>query len=360
MKIDPTEATLPCNHTANIGSIHPAVRLVADPLAASTQIPAEYPELFMAKYFGPLFVLSVIASSIFPIDGSGSQVSPDIAAKLSEIGRVIDPPKTASLYVGLHEKEPYSGVSFTRDVKYGVDDRNILDIAAEEPRSSLARPVLLFVHGGGFVAGNKRSNPTSPFYDNVMLFAARNGMVGVNMTYRLAPANPWPAGAQDVGAAVSWVRDNIAKFGGDPAHVVIVGHSSGAFHVASYLAHSEFQVRGSGVAGAVLVSGLYDLSIDTSATDRAYLGSDESKYAERSVLPGISRARVPIMLAWATLDPPRFAAQSENLKELLCTAGHRPEVVILKNHSHLSSVFAINTSDKSLTEPMLRFVRTLK
>ena len=68
------------------------------------------------------------------------------------------------------------------------------------------RPVLMFVHGGAFVGGGRRGPGGSPFYDNIMLFAARNGIVGVNTTYRLAPQNRWPAGAQDVGSAVRWVE----------------------------------------------------------------------------------------------------------------------------------------------------------
>ena len=55
----------------------------------------------------------------------------------------------------------------------------------------------MFVHGGGMIRGNKRP-PGSPFYDNVMLFAARHGMVGVNVEYRLAPQFPWPAGTEDL------------------------------------------------------------------------------------------------------------------------------------------------------------------
>jgi triacylglycerol lipase len=50
--------------------------------------------------------------------------------------------------------------------------------------------VLIFVHGGAFVGGNKRTTPTSPFYDNVMLWAVNNGFIGVNATYRLAPQSP--------------------------------------------------------------------------------------------------------------------------------------------------------------------------
>ena len=86
------------------------------------------------------------------------------------------------------EKEPYPGVKIERDVKYGAADRNLLDVFTPATDSSV-RPVLIFVHGGAFVGGNKRG-PGSPFYDNIMLWAVKNGFVGVNMTYRLAPQSP--------------------------------------------------------------------------------------------------------------------------------------------------------------------------
>ena len=146
---------------------------------------------------------------------ASAQMPPDIAAKIKEIGRVIDPPKTAPIYAPLQQKEPYVGVKVARDLKYGPDARNALDVFTPENATG-PLPVYIFVHGGGFVAGNKRGPNNSPFYDNFMLWAAKNGMVGVNATYRLAPANPWPAAPQDIAAAVKWVRDNIASHGGDP------------------------------------------------------------------------------------------------------------------------------------------------
>src|SRR5262245_35287531 len=81
----------------------------------------------------------------------------DLAWKLVEIGRVVDPAKTAEIYAPLQQKEPYQGVKVERDVKYGPADRHLLDVFVPDTASS-ARPVLIFVHGGGFTTGNKRSN----------------------------------------------------------------------------------------------------------------------------------------------------------------------------------------------------------
>src|SRR5262245_6992898 len=85
-----------------------------------------------------------------------SPMPEDIACKLIDIGRVVDPPKTAELYAPMQEKEPYAGVRIERDVKYGPAERNLLDVFTPETNSG-TRPVLIYVHGGGFVAGNRRS-----------------------------------------------------------------------------------------------------------------------------------------------------------------------------------------------------------
>jgi triacylglycerol lipase len=180
----------------------------------------------------------------------------DIAWKLLEIGRVIDVPKTAAIYAPLQQKEPYAGVKVERDVKYGPADRNLLDVFTPETNSS-ARPVLIYIHGGGFVRVNKRG-PDSPFFDNVMSWAVKNGFVGVNATYQLAPLAAWPAGTEDVAAVVAWVSGKIGERGGDPARIYLMGHSAGAVHVANYVSHPEFhKVRDGGLAGAVMVSGIY-------------------------------------------------------------------------------------------------------
>ncbi|MFL6840020.1 MAG: alpha/beta hydrolase, partial [Bradyrhizobium sp.] len=138
---------------------------------------------------------AIAVAMISTIAWAESPMPEELAWKLLELGRVIDPPKTVALYAPLQEKEPYQGVRIERDVKYGPADRNLLDVFLPETASS-SRPVLIYVHAGAFVGGNKRTTPTSPFYDNIMRWAVKSGFVGVNVTYRLAPQAPWPAGAE--------------------------------------------------------------------------------------------------------------------------------------------------------------------
>jgi triacylglycerol lipase len=290
-----------------------------------------------------------------------SPMPEDLAWKLLELGRVVDMPKTAALYAPLQQKEPYRGVKVERDVKYGPADRHLLDVFTPEAASS-ARPVLIYIHGGGFVAGNKR-NPGSPFYDNIMLWAVKNGFVGVNATYRLAPAFPWPAAAEDMAAIVQWVSETIGARGGDPARIFLMGQSAGAVHVASYVSHPEFhKVKGGGLAGAIMVSGIYDLTASPAGdAELAYYGSDPSRYAERSSLPGLVASPIPLLITAAELDPPRFVEQFELLKQAICK---RPRgcarSFMLPQHSHMSEVYSINTPDTRLTDEVLDFVRTGK
>lgn len=298
------------------------------------------------------------------IGSAGAQQTPmpeDIAWKLLEIGRVIDVPKTAALYAPLQQKEPYAGVKTERDVKYGPADRNLLDVFTPETGSS-ARPVLIFIHGGGFVAGNKR-NPGSPFYDNIMLWAVKNGFVGVNATYRLAPQFVWPAGPEDLAVVVQWVSEKIAERGGDPARIFLMGQSAGAIHVAGYVSHPEFhKVKGGGLAGAVMVSGLYDLAASPAGdAEIAYFGSDPSRYAERSSLQGLLATKIPVMVSAAELDPPRFVEQYELIKQASCKrANGCARTYMLPQHSHISEVYAINTADTRLTDEILEFVKSGK
>ena len=111
---------------------------------------------------------------------------------------------------------------------------DILNLNVFTPRPRAANwpeellPVLVYIHGGGYVAGS----PASPWYDGVAF--NRDGVVTVTVSYRLGfdgfgwlPDAPPNRGILDWLLALEWVRDNIGQFGGDPARVTIAGQSAG-------------------------------------------------------------------------------------------------------------------------------------
>ena len=312
----------------------------------------------MIKYLLSCFVLTVLTAA--SVRGIGAGLSPDVAAPIVKAGLVLEDSSTSPSDNTPDEQKSCARVSFSRSLKYGESDLNVLDVATGDSQDS-SRPVLLFVAGESFAGESGAADIAGPLQDAAMCFAARNGMVGVKMAYRLAPANPWPAGAKDVAAAVSWGRQNIDLFGGSREEIVAVGYSAGAFHVASFLGHPEFQEPDSGVAGAVLVSGLYRPSADASATEKSYFGADASKYDERSAFPGILDIETPLLLAWSATDPPQLVAQGEKLKEQLCNSpAHCPHTTVLRERGSLASIFAPDASSGGLAEPTLELVREIE
>ena len=284
----------------------------------------------------------------------------DVEQKVREMGRVINPPETGRLYSPLHEKEPYAGVTITRDIKYGPDARHALDVFTPGTAGAAPRPVLMFVHGGAFIAGNKKGPPGSFWYDNIGVWAVRRGLIGVNITYRLAPTHPWPTGAEDLSSALRWVVHNIARHGGDPRQVFLAGHSAGAVHVADYLALTRLHVdpMDAGVKGAILISGLFDVArFPAGAGNKAYYGDDPSKYADRSSQPGLLRTAVSLLVVYGELDPASFEIESKALSDELCKAQRCPRLVRLARHSHMSEIYSINTADTELSNAIADFVK---
>ncbi|TDD89986.1 carboxylesterase/lipase family protein [Saccharopolyspora karakumensis] len=128
------------------------------------------------------------------------------------------------------DMSPFFGPGWVRGEDY-------LTVNAWSPQHAERRPVMVFVHGGGFVSGSNRS----PLYDGTAF--ARDGVVLVTLNYRLGipgfldvPGAPRNRGSLDVLAALRWVQDNAEAFGGDPGNVTVVGQSAGATLVAALLA----------------------------------------------------------------------------------------------------------------------------
>lgn len=136
--------------------------------------------------------------------------------------------------LGSVDMSPYFGDGWSR----GEDYLTVNVWAPADTDGGL--PVMVFVHGGGFVAGSTRS----ALYDGSAF--ARDGVVLVTLNYRLGiggfldlPGAPANRGLLDVVAALRWVRDDIAAFGGSPHHVTLFGQSAGATVVGGVLAHPE-------------------------------------------------------------------------------------------------------------------------
>lgn len=120
-----------------------------------------------------------------------------------------------------------AGVVGECDIAYGPYDENVLDVYAPA-RTNAELPLLVSVHGGGWVYGDKE------VYKVYCARLAEYGFVVVNFSYRLAPEHKWPAQLEDTCAAFAWALAHAKDYGADPKRLVAVGDSAGAQILATY------------------------------------------------------------------------------------------------------------------------------
>ncbi|WP_298289030.1 alpha/beta hydrolase [Novosphingobium sp.] len=232
------------------------------------------------------------------------------------------------------------------DCVYGSHERQRLDLYRIAPADDV--PVVLFVHGGGFRVGDKAGGA------NVARTMAQAGFLGAAMNYRLLPDARWPQGGEDVVAAVEWLRAHAAAHGGNPMRIVLIGTSAGAVHIATAL-----KLRPDlPLAAVVLLSGLYGHT-PLDARDEPYYGPD-ADYPHRMPREAVAQTTIPLFVACAQYDPPRFQAEFLGLmQDRLHEHGTMPAGVIAPGHNHYSLAMHIGGEDGRLTDAIVGFIRSL-
>lgn len=280
-----------------------------------------------------------------------------LSGRLNELGRAITPDMIMGTRKLIAEQlvQGSPDVTLQRDVQYGPDERHRLDIFTSAERPDPERPLIIFVHGGGFVMGDKYT-PDTPFYDNIGHWAVRNGFNAINMTYRLAPDHPFPAGVEDIHGVIDWLDRNAADQGVSSEKVFLMGQSAGACHVASYLAFPDlYSPDPRRVIGAALISGVFDFTTFTIDSHcEAYLGKARDTYGEKSPLKGLLASELPLLVAMAELDPAPFQAQSlELLQHYYDSHQDLPHSVYMSGHNHLSGILSLGL-EVDLLGPQLK------
>lgn len=260
---------------------------------------------------------------------------------------------THRLFAPLALGPAQAGATVQRNLAYGSDPRQCLDVF--HAAAAALRPVIVFVHGGGFMAGDK-GGPEAPFYNNVGAWAVRSGFVGVTITYRLAPGATWPAGAADVAAAIRWLRENIARCGGDAQRILLVGQSAGAAHVAGYLAgHGGADPA---VMAAALLSGFYEPdAFHVDPMQETYFGRDRGLYPAQSTVLALAATGVPCLFTISQFDPPLFHAQlAAVFAARVAMRGRSPQVLYLRGHNHFSSSLQLGSAIDTLGPTLVELV----
>jgi acetyl esterase/lipase len=332
-----------------------------------------------------------LSLSLFLASIAFAQVPPTVAKQLVNIGRGVCVPQTAEVYRPMHGNPPYTGVTIARDQKFGPNAQDVADVFSAE-KGGGNRTVLLYSPGG---AGNKLQGGTNGdvFYDNIMLWATKNDMVGVLMQ-RHAGQN-WDDPGKDVGLLVKWVQENIKTYKGNPNRIFIWSQSAGNQPVAIYMAHPELHgPKGVGVKGVVFMSspgfsilpavppagqngfGTCNNPDGSAPAPVAAKGGapkgdgkgkgappaqpDQATLLARSNLAGLQKSKAQFFVSAAELDPAGVISFAETLRDQLCAAKHCPQFALIKDHSHISEVMSPNTADTTVTAPILKWMKSVK
>ena len=224
----------------------------------------------------------------------------------------------------------------TRDLRYAesTHERHVLDVYA--PAGAKDLPVVFWIHGGGWQGGNKGEVQVKPNYFN------EKGFVFVSINHRLLPTVEMGAIIRDVAQAFAWVQTNIARFGGDPQRVLVMGHSSGA-QLAALLCTDERYLKERGLSlapikGCVPVDGdTFDIPaiIEVAETrarvhglplpkygHRLKFGNDPALHRDFSAVTHVAKGKgIPPFLILHVAGHPDVTAQAQRFGAVLKDAG---------------------------------------
>ena len=284
----------------------------------------------------------------------------DVAAALAAFGHEFEggiAQQTAAIYAAQPRVYSPAEIAVTKDLAYGTHERQHLDVHTRATRPAEAVPVIVVFHGGGLIGGSRAATV------NVADYFASLGYVGVNGGYRLAPDSKWPEGARDIGAAVTWLRDHVAEYGGDPTKIFVAGISTGALHAATYVFRPELVPGAARPAGAILVSGPYTFDFATAGRgELAYFGEDRSRWPSMVVPGNVTSADVPVLMTTAEWDNARYTTSYALLfHELVTKHGVVPRYLQSLGHNHSSQLLSVGTRDDSVSSVIVDFIeRTVR
>ncbi|QEL16230.1 alpha/beta hydrolase [Limnoglobus roseus] len=273
-----------------------------------------------------------------------------------------------------------TAVSQAQDVKRDIPyadkphERQVLDVYA--PPGAKGLPVVFWIHGGGWQAGDKKDVQLKPkvFTDRGFVFVAAN--------YRLLPTVEMGDIVRDVAKAVGWTHKRAAEYGGDPSRLYVMGHSAGA-QLAAFVCTDERYLKAEGVPfaalkGCVPVDGdTYDVPAIIATAEarwqahglprakfghREKFGNDPAKHKDFSAVTHATKGKgVPPFLLLHVADHPDVSAQAARLGSVLKEAGVPVTVFGARETTHNKLNADLGKEDDPATKALFEFLdKTLK
>lgn len=257
----------------------------------------------------------------------------------------------------------------TRDVPYATaHERQVLDVYAPDGAKNL--PVVFWIHGGGWQAGNKSMVGVKPKAFN------EAGFVFVAINYRLLPTVDMGELTGDVATALGWVHKNIAAYGGDPNRLLVMGHSAGG-QLAALMCTDEKYAKAQGFSLTTIKACVpvdadtFDIPaiIEVAETrarahhlplptngHRQKFGNDAEKHRDFSAVTHVAPNKgIPPFLILHITGNADTSAQARRLANVLQDA-HISAKVVGRDLTHEALNDAIGVPDDPVTKEVFSFV----
>ncbi len=330
-----------------------------------------------------------------PVSGEPSQRAPFASAGLLGPARFGDASQKASDAESTYSVK-IDRVMYLPDEPFHVTDLRYPQISDFETRTVEVlqpmwqgqvlqdRPVIFYVHGGGWVDGY------ASWYTDVLTptLVAKQGWVVVNLDYRLTSNQVFLADEHcrthltcdptqatkaawyddnltDVAAAFAWTLQHIQDYGGDPSKVFLFGHSAGGHLVSLFATHDRYRAYRPSIRGVMSLSGLYDLNTVNQFAyplyDQTFRGGHTDTQALTEASPQTYvRSGDPLpsfLVMHCERDLPSLAEQTITFRQVLENARQDVQWAYFTGYDHVSEMAAVAHSDASVTQAIIRYVQ---
>ncbi|PYM11168.1 MAG: hypothetical protein DME18_14665 [Verrucomicrobia bacterium] len=266
----------------------------------------------------------------------------------------LKPPSLSDLRLPSRETSP--NVEVKKDIDYTPDesaDANKHRLDLYLPKDKKPAPVFFFIHGGAWRSGDRSQ------YLPLGNRFAKEGVLTVVPSYRLAPRNPHPAQIEDVAAAFAWVARHVAEYGGDTNRIYVGGHSAGG-HLAALLALDDHYLKThrlspKQIRGAIALSGVYDLAEGDSQS--SVFGKDKQVRRDASPLFHVNGLAPPFLISYCQWDYPTLPVQARVFHAALQKANVAAELVFVARENHISEMISLTQDDDPTAKAILKFIK---
>jgi arylformamidase len=235
-------------------------------------------------------------------------------------------------------------------VQYGPAATDLMDVFA--PPGAKGVPIMVFIHGGAWLRTSRldASYPAPGFVAKGAAYLAPD-FASLDIV-RL------PDMVESCRRAVEWAVRKAASFGGDPARVFLMGHSSGG-HLAACVLMTDWLARGlpaNPISGAVLMSGIYDLYPVLLSSRRSYVHVSPDEAAALNPMRHLDRITCPVAVLCGDGDSPEFQRQAAVYASALRGMGRLAAQVTLFNTNHFQEPEQLSDPDSAVSQVVFKLM----